>query len=158
MDTASSNHVDVVVVGAGLSGIGAACHLMMQSPSRTFAILESRSVSGGTWDLFRYPAVRSDSDMYTLGYSFAPWREKKSIADGPLILNYIRETSEKFGVEKRIQYNRRVVDAKWSSEAALWTLTIEHTDSDTSETMTCNFLWGNTGYYTYDKGYRPDFP
>lgn len=158
MDTASSKHVDVVVVGAGLSGIGAACHLMMQSPSRTFAILESRSVSGGTWDLFRYPAVRSDSDMYTLGYSFAPWREKKSIADGPLILNYIRETSEKFGVEERIQYNRRVVDAKWSSETALWTLTVKHSDSDTSETMTCNFLWGNTGYYTYDKGYRPDFP
>ncbi|MEI8269105.1 MAG: NAD(P)/FAD-dependent oxidoreductase [Acidimicrobiaceae bacterium] len=158
MDTASSKHVDVVVVGAGLSGIGAACHLMMQSPSRTFAILESRNVSGGTWDLFRYPAVRSDSDMYTLGYSFAPWREKKSIADGPLILNYIRETAEKFGVEERIQYNRRVVDAKWSSETALWTLTIKHTDSDTSETMTCNFLWGNTGYYTYDKGYRPDFP
>ena len=131
---------------------------MMQSPSRTFAILESRNVSGGTWDLFRYPAVRSDSDMYTLGYSFAPWREKKSIADGPLILNYIRETAEKFGVEERIQYNRRVVDAKWSSETALWTLTIKHTDSDTSETMTCNFLWGNTGYYTYDKGYRPDFP
>jgi cation diffusion facilitator CzcD-associated flavoprotein CzcO len=96
--------------------------------------------------------------MYTLGYSFAPWREKKSIADGPLILNYIRETSEKFGVEERIRYNRRVVDAKWSSESALWTLTIKHTDSDTSETMTCNFLWGNTGYYTYDKGYRPDFP
>ena len=158
MDTASSKHVDVVVVGAGLSGIGAACHLMMQSPSRTFAILESRNVSGGTWDLFRYPAVRSDSDMYTLGYSFAPWREKKSIADGPLILNYIRETAEKFGVEERIQYNRRVVDAKWSSETALWTLTIKHTDSDTSESMTCNFLWGNTGYYTYDKGYRPDFP
>ena len=158
MGTASSKHVDVVVVGAGLSGIGAACHLMMQSPSRTFAILESRNVSGGTWDLFRYPAVRSDSDMYTLGYSFAPWREKKSIADGPLILNYIRETAEKFGVEERIQYNRRVVDAKWSSETALWTLTIKHTDSDTSETMTCTFLWGNTGYYTYDKGYRPDFP
>jgi len=158
MDTASSNHVDVVVVGAGLSGIGAACHLMTQSPSRAFAILESRSVSGGTWDLFRYPAVRSDSDMYTLGYSFAPWREKKSIADGPLILNYIRETAEKFGVEERIRYNRRVVDAKWSSESASWTLTIKHTDSDFSETMTCNFLWGNTGYYTYDKGYRPDFP
>jgi len=95
--------------------------------------------------------------MYTLGYSFAPWREKKSIADGPLILNYIRETAEKFGVEERIRYNRRVVDAKWSSESALWTLTIKHTDSDVSETMTCNFLWGNTGYYTYDKGYRPDF-
>lgn len=152
------SYVDVLIIGAGLSGIGAACHLQRELPGASVAILESRPVSGGTWDLFRYPRVRSDSDMYTLGYRFAPWLAKKSIADGEDILRYIRSTAETFGVDQLIRYNQRAVRAEWSSENARWTVTIRNTQDGSESVIECGFLWGNTGYYRYDRGYRPEFP
>ena len=121
-------HIDVVIVGAGLSGIGAACQLSMACPQKSFAIFEGRETMGGTWDLFRYPGVRSDSDMYTLGYRFRPWRNAKAIADGPAILNYIRDTAAEFQVDKKIRYGHRVTQASWSSNDALWTLQTETKD------------------------------
>ena len=151
-------HFDVVVVGAGLSGIGAACHLGSERPGTSYAILEARDAMGGTWDLFRYPGVRSDSDMFTLGYSFQPWLEAEAIADGPAILEYIRSTAHRYGIEDRISYRRRAVAASWSSADARWTVDVVHTDDGTREQVTCGFLWGNTGYYRYDQGYRPLFP
>ena len=144
--------VDVVVVGAGLSGIGAACHLEERLPGTSYAVLEAREASGGTWDLFRYPGVRSDSDMYTLGYRFRPWTDAKSIADGPAILRYVRETAQAYGVEDKIRYRQRVVAASWSSDEARWTVTTEAGD-----VFTCGFLWCCSGYYRYDAGYSPDF-
>src|SRR6187200_1957055 len=111
---------DVIIVGAGLSGIGAACHLRQRHPQKSFAILEGRNSMGGTWDLFRYPGVRSDSDMFTLGYAFRPWRGQKSIADGPSILSYVRETAREHGIDRKVRFNHRVTRASWSSERALW--------------------------------------
>jgi monooxygenase len=161
MPSRDPEHVDVLIIGAGLSGIGAACHLQTECPARTFAILEARGVSGGTWDLFRYPGVRSDSDMFTLGYRFRPWLQAKAIADGPSILSYLRETAREHGIEDKIRYHRRVKHASWSSERARWTVQVEHTDGAAepprAETLTCNFLFGNTGYYRYDQGYTPQF-
>jgi monooxygenase len=151
-------HVDVIIVGAGLSGIGAACHLTMQCPQKSFIILEGRDVSGGTWDLFRYPGVRSDSDMYTLGYRFRPWRDPKAIADGPAILNYIRETAAEFGVDKAIRYQHRVVSARWSSRDGRWTVQVETKSNGSPIQFTCNFLYLCTGYYDYENGYTPDWP
>ncbi|HWB67007.1 MAG TPA: NAD(P)/FAD-dependent oxidoreductase [Mycobacteriales bacterium] len=159
--TPASEHVervDVLVVGAGLSGIGAACHLSTECPDKTFAIVEAREASGGTWDLFRYPGIRSDSDMYTLGYIFRPWVEAKSIADGSSILSYIRETAKEYGVDSKIRYHRRVVRASWCSESSEWTVDIEHTDTGDHSRLRCNFLFCNTGYYRYDEGYTPEFP
>src|SRR5213080_4035456 len=156
-DTAPE-HVDVLIVGAGLSGVGAACHLEQKCPGKSYAILEARSSIGGTWDLFRYPGIRSDSDMFTLGYSFYPWKQAKSIADGPSILSYIHETAREFGVEDSIRMNHRVNGASWSSEDALWTVDVERTDSGETFQMTCKFIYGCTGYYRYDQGYTPDFP
>jgi monooxygenase len=153
-----SEHLDVLIVGAGLSGIGAACHLQTGCPGKRYAILEARDRSGGTWDLFRYPGIRSDSDMFTLGYAFRPWTEAKAIADGPSILNYIRETARDHGVERHIRYSRRVVRAAWSSADARWTVEVERTDTGKTEQMTCLFLFGCTGYYRYDEGYTPQFP
>ena len=150
-------HVDVLIIGAGLSGVGAACHLESERPGTTYAILESRGVMGGTWDLFRYPGVRSDSDMFTLGYAFEPWVEAEAIADGPSILAYIRETAARHGVDDKVVYHRRVVSASWSSADARWTVVVERTDTGGSEEMTCGFLWANTGYYRYDEGFRPTF-
>ncbi len=149
------DHVDVLILGAGLSGIGAACHLGTERPGTSYAILEARDVLGGTWDLFRYPGVRSDSDMFTLGYSFEPWVEAEAIADGPSILSYIRATAHEHGVEDRIVYRRRAVAASWSTPDARWTVEVEHTDTGEREQVTCGFLWANTGYYRYDEGYRP---
>jgi monooxygenase len=149
-------HADVVIVGAGLSGIGAAVHLQKAVPHKSYTILEAREASGGTWDLFRYPGIRSDSDMYTLGYSFRPWPGAKAIADGPSILDYIRDTARDEGVDKHIQYDSRVVRAAWSSADAQWTLTVQHSDS--TSTVTCNFLFMCSGYYRYDEGYTPEFP
>ncbi|MFN2523042.1 MAG: flavin-containing monooxygenase [Mycobacteriales bacterium] len=146
-------HLDVVIVGAGLSGIGAAVHLQKDAPGKTYAILESRATSGGTWDLFRYPGVRSDSDMYTLGYAFRPWPGAKAIADGPSILEYVRDTARDEGVEQKIRYNCRVVRAEWSTPDARWTV---HLDSGGS--LTCSFLFMCSGYYRYDEGYTPTFP
>jgi monooxygenase len=150
-------HVDVLIVGAGLSGVGAACHLRRNCPRKTFAILEARDAIGGTWDLFRYPGIRSDSDMFTLGYSFRPWNEGKAIADGPAIRNYVRSAAREHGVEDRIRFNHRVVRADWSSEDARWTVEAERTDTGETVTLTCSFLFGCTGYYRYDEGYLPHF-
>ena len=151
-------HVDVIVVGAGLSGIGGACHLKMNCPNKSFVILEGREASGGTWDLFRYPGVRSDSDMYTLGYRFRPWRDAKAIADGPAILNYIRDTAAEFGVDKAIRYSHRVRRASWSSDDARWTVEVETGSDQTLVQLTCNFLYLCTGYYDYGSGYMPEWP
>jgi monooxygenase len=148
-------HFDVMIVGAGLSGIGGACHLRLRHPRKSFVILEGRNAMGGTWDLFRYPGVRSDSDMHTLGYRFRPWREK-AIADAPSILNYIRDTANEFDVAKEIRYGHRVKHASWSTADALWTIEAESDQSVTK--FTCNFLYLCTGYYDYAAGYTPDWP
>ncbi|WP_343238397.1 NAD(P)/FAD-dependent oxidoreductase [Streptomyces sp. SID13031] len=145
-------HLDVLVVGAGLSGIGAGYRLQTQSPGRTYAILEARDDLGGTWDLFRYPGIRSDSDMFTLGFPFHPWKAAKAIADGPSILEYVHETATSYGIDKHIRFGQRVVRASWSSEDALWT--VETTGDD----YTCSFLYVCSGYYDYESGYVVDFP
>ena len=153
----SLNHVDVLIIGAGLSGIGAASHLEREAPHKSYAILESRGAMGGTWDLFRYPGIRSDSDMHTLGYSFKPWKHERAIADGPAILDYIRETAREYDVEKHIRYNHRATKISWDSSRALWTVSIEKQGASAG-TISCNFIYSCTGYYRYDKGYTPDFP
>lgn len=152
----ASNHFDVVIIGAGLSGIGAASHLERDAPNKTYAILESRSAMGGTWDLFRYPGVRSDSDMHTLGYSFKPWKHERAIADGPAILDYIRETAKEYDVAKHIRYNQRASKISWDSASATWTISIKQEGKRASK-ITCNFIYSCTGYYNYEKGYTPDF-
>lgn len=149
------DHFDVIIVGAGLSGIGAACQLSMACPNKSFVILEGREAMGGTWDLFRYPGVRSDSDMYTLGYRFRPWRDAKAIADGPAILNYIRDTAGEFGVDKKIRYGNRAKQASWSSDDARWTVEVETKSG--AKNLTCNFLYLCTGYYDYENGYTPEW-
>ncbi len=149
-------HVDVVIVGAGLSGIGAAYHLQERCPHKSYVILEAREAIGGTWDLFRYPGIRSDSDMHTLGYRFKPWTEARAIADGPAILNYVKTTARDHGIDQHIQFRHRCTRVTWSSETALWTVEAEH-DGQTV-VLTANFLWGCTGYYSYDEAHRPVFP
>ncbi|HEU4879459.1 MAG TPA: NAD(P)/FAD-dependent oxidoreductase [Gemmatimonadaceae bacterium] len=151
-------HIDVLIVGAGLSGIGGAYWLQTKCPTKTYAIFEGREASGGTWDLFRYPGVRSDSDMYTLGYSFRPWRDAKAIADGPSILNYIRDTARDYGIEKQIRYNHRVRRASWSTKNSEWTVEAEVGPEKSIITLTCSFIYLCTGYYDYEKGYTPEFP
>ena len=153
----SSEHVDVLIVGAGLSGVGAACHLEIQRPGTSYAVLESRAVLGGTWDLFRYPGIRSDSDMFTLGYSFRPWKEPTSIADGPSIRRYIEDTAREYGVTDKIRYHHRVVSVEWSSADARWTVTAERTDSGETVQLACSWLSVCSGYYRYDQGFRPPF-
>ncbi|WP_410640871.1 flavin-containing monooxygenase [Amycolatopsis sp. lyj-346] len=148
-----AEHVDVLIVGAGLSGIGAACRLQERLPGKTYAVLEARDTVGGTWDLFRYPGIRSDSDMFTLGYPFRPWTDPKAIADGPSILSYIRSTAEAFGVTAHIRFGHRVVQASWSSPAARWTVSTAH-----GATFTCRFLYLCSGYYSYESGHVVDFP
>jgi monooxygenase len=152
-----AERVDVLIVGAGLSGIGAACHLQERSPGKTFAILEAREDMGGTWDLFRYPGIRSDSDMFTLGYCFRPWDNAKAIADGPSILRYVHDTARDYGVEDRIHFNHKVLRAQWSSENARWAVEAERGDTGETVTFTCGFLYMCTGYYSYDEGYTPQF-
>ena len=149
--------VDVVVVGAGLSGIGAGYHLQTMSPDRSYVILEGRDGLGGTWDLFKYPGVRSDSDMHTLGFSFKPWTEAKSIADGPSILKYLKETVAQFGIDQHIRYGQLVSRAEWSSDDATWTVTSTDKHTGASKTIECSFLFMCSGYYSYKKGHTPEF-
>lgn len=149
--------VDVVVVGAGLSGIGAGYHLQTMSPDRSYVILEGRDGLGGTWDLFKYPGVRSDSDMHTLGFSFKPWTEAKSIADGPSILAYLKDTVAQFGIDQHIRYGQLVSKAEWSSDDAIWTVTSTDKHTGESKTIECSFLFMCSGYYSYKKGHTPDF-
>jgi monooxygenase len=152
----ADDHFDVLIVGAGLSGIGAAWHLQANCPERSYAILEGREAIGGTWDLFRYPGIRSDSDMYTLGYAFKPWREAKAIADGPSILKYVRDTARENDIEKHIRFSHLVKSAAWSSADATWT--VEAGVGGKMRKLTCNFLFLCGGYYSYEGGYTPDFP
>jgi cation diffusion facilitator CzcD-associated flavoprotein CzcO len=148
---------DVVIVGAGLSGIGAARHLQTKCPTKSFVILEGRERLGGTWDLFRYPGIRSDSDMYTLGYSFRPWSQPKAIADGPSILTYLRETAEASGIDRKIRYRHRVERARWSTSEGRWTLDVRDGATGRIVSFQCRFLLMCAGYYDYEAGYTPDF-
>jgi len=144
---------DVIIVGAGLSGIGAAYHLQDKCPNKSFVILEGREAIGGTWDLFRYPGIRSDSDMHTLGYNFKPWLDDKAIADGPSIRKYVQETAEENGFADQIRFNHLVKDASWDTASATWTVAVEG-----KEALSCNFLFMCGGYYSYKGGYSPEFP
>jgi len=150
-------HFDVLIVGAGFSGIGAGYRLQTECPGKTYAILESRNAMGGTWDLFRYPGIRSDSDMYTLGFAFRPWREKKSIAGGASIVNYIRETASEYGIDQKIRYGHTVTRASWSSPHAEWTVDATGPEGKPLR-FTCNFLYMCSGYYDYAQGYLPGWP
>jgi monooxygenase len=156
MSNADTAHIDVMIVGAGLSGIGAACHLSQNCPSRSYALLERRPRLGGTWDLFRYPGVRSDSDMHTLGYVFKPWVAKEAIADGPAILSYLKETARIYGVDEKIRFNHHLLSASWDSAESRWTLMVD-VDSIGEVKLTCNFLVMCAGYYDYGQGHTPDF-
>ncbi len=154
----STDHCDVLIVGAGISGIGAGYHLQTHSPGKRYIILEGRSDMGGTWDLFRFPGIRSDSDMFTLGYSFRPWKEAKAIANGPAILKYLRDTASEFGIDRHIRFQHRVRSASWSSEESRWTVEVEAGADKQPVRITCNFLYLCSGYYDYKSGYTPDFP
>jgi cation diffusion facilitator CzcD-associated flavoprotein CzcO len=151
-------HLDVLVVGAGLSGVGAGHFLKTRCPDRSFAIFEAREAIGGTWDLFRYPGIRSDSDMFTLGYAFRPWTEAKAIADGPSILAYVKATAAEGGIDRHIRLRRRVTRASWDSATARWTVDFEEGEARRPSQITCGFLHMCAGYYSYECGYRPEFP
>lgn len=149
--------VDVLVVGAGISGIDAACRLATERPELTWAVLEAREATGGTWDLFRYPGIRSDSDMYTLGFGWKPWKGKKAIADGADILDYLKEAAREHGIDQRIRYHHKLVRAEFSSADARWTVTVERTDTGETQQLTAGFLFSTSGYYSYEQGFTPDF-
>ena len=151
-----TNHFDVLIVGAGLSGIGAAVHLQKHCPGRSYAIIEGRDAIGGTWDLFRYPGIRSDSDMYTLGYTFKPWTDAKAIADGPSIRQYIRDAATEHDIERHIRFGHKARAAAWDSATARWTVSVDRSDGSTA-VITCNFLYMCSGYYSYAQGHVPDF-
>ncbi|MET1073682.1 MAG: NAD(P)/FAD-dependent oxidoreductase [Umezawaea sp.] len=161
MDTFSEpdavEDLDVLVVGAGMSGIGAARYLKEHHPRRSFAVLEARGATGGTWDLFRFPGIRSDSDLQTFGYEFKPWRDEHAIADGDAILRYVREASAENGIDDRIRLHHRVLTAAWTSATARWTVEVERTDTGERVELTCNWLFCAGGYYRYDEGYTPLF-
>ncbi|NGN62727.1 NAD(P)/FAD-dependent oxidoreductase [Streptomyces sp. A7024] len=154
---AAATELDVLIVGAGISGIGAAHYLQREHPRRTYAILESRGALGGTWDLFRYPGIRSDSDLHTFGYEFKPWRDKDAIADGDKILAYLRETAEERGIDRHIRFHTKVISADWSAERARWTVVVERADTGERSTLTCSWLFCAAGYYRYDEGFTPHF-
>jgi cation diffusion facilitator CzcD-associated flavoprotein CzcO len=156
--TATPEEVDVLIVGAGLSGIGAARHLQMDCPQKSFRIVEMRDALGGTWDLFRYPGIRSDSDCFTFSYNFKPWPSDQLIGDGELILDYLKDAASETGVDQHISYGQKVLGADWSTEDERWTVTLEDVKSGEQSQISCGFLYGNTGYYRYDTGYEPDFP
>jgi monooxygenase len=151
-----NEHLDVVIVGAGISGISAAWHLQDRCPAKSYAILEARDDLGGTWDLFKYPGIRSDSDMYTLGFRFKPWTSKQAIADGASIMSYLKETAAQFGIDRHIRYRHKVIAADWSDADSKWTLRVDR-DGEEVE-VTCSFLFACSGYYNYDEGYSPEFP
>ena len=153
----SIEHFDVLIVGAGLSGVGAGCHLQREAPGKTYTILEGRDAIGGTWDLFRYPGIRSDSDMYTLGYAFRPWIADKAIADGTDIREYVRQTAADYGVDRHIRFGHKVRRASWSSQDAKWTVEAERGENREIVRFTCSFLYACAGYYSYEQGYTPDF-
>lgn len=154
----TASDVDVLIVGAGLSGIGAARHLQMELPDKTFEILDMRDAIGGTWDIFKYPGIRSDSDCFTYSYNFKPWPSDQLIGDGELILDYIREAATETGVDKHIRFNKKVVSADWSTEDEQWTVQVEDTKTGETSEVTCGFLYSNAGYFRYDTGYEPGFP
>jgi len=153
----TTQHFDIIVIGAGLSGIGSACHISEQCPNKTLAILERRNSVGGTWDLFKYPGIRSDSDMTSFGYQFKPWFSDKVLAKGPDIVNYVKETALDYKLYDKIQFGRKIVEANWSSDKQLWQLEALNETSGKAEHFTCQFLLNCTGYYNYDKGYKPSF-
>lgn len=161
-DPGRSEHLDVVVVGAGISGIGAGYYLQRDHPERSYAILEARGATGGTWDLFRYPGIRSDSDLHTFGYEFKPWRDEDSIAAAPKILSYVRETAEENGIDEHVRLHHKVVGASWSSEDACWTVDVLRTDADSGRgertQLTCDWIFSAGGYFRYDEGFTPQFP
>lgn len=150
-------HLDVLIVGAGLSGIGAAHYVQTECSWASYAVFEARDAIGGTWDLFRYPGIRSDSDMFTLGYSFRPWDGEKTIADGDTILQYIKDTAAESGIDDKIRFHHRIVRADWSTDDAVWHVVAERTDTGEAVELTCGFLFSCSGYYRYDHGYLPDF-
>lgn len=156
MDQGQQHYYDIIIIGAGISGISAAYHLQTYCPDKTFVILEARQSIGGTWDLFKYPGIRSDSDMYTLGFSFRPWTNPKAIADGPAIMEYLHETVEALHLQPHIQFGSKVKQADWSSESAQWTLEVQQEDGHMLS-YSCNFLFGCGGYYSYEEGFMPDF-
>ncbi len=151
-------HFDILIIGAGLSGIGTACQVGAEFPGKSLAILERRERLGGTWDLFRYPGIRSDSDMFTFGYKFRPWHDSKVLADGASIRQYIADTAAEYGIDKKIHYGLKIVTADWSSTESRWTVTALHEATGDTRTYTCGFLVSATGYYNYDAGYLPSFP
>lgn len=151
-------HVDVLIIGAGLSGIGAACHIKKFCKGKSIAVLERRKAIGGTWDLFRYPGIRSDSDMFTLGYSFKPWKGEKVLANGQEIREYVTEAAQEFGVTEDIHFGLKVVSAKWNTQQCQWTVEALNEETGKTETFTSQYLIGCTGYYNYDQGYAPEFP
>src|SRR3954447_18660078 len=153
-----SNHVDVLIVGAGVSGIGAAWHLQDKQPGKTYAVLEARDAIGGTWDLFRYPGIRSDSDLHTFGYAFRPWPGDKAIADGDAIRHYIRDTAQRSGIDRNIRFGHKVLRAEWSGEDARWTVEVERVETGETFEMTAGWLFSASGYYRYDEGFTPELP
>lgn len=153
-----SHYFDVLIVGAGISGIGMACHLQKESPAKRYAILERRNAIGGTWDLFRYPGVRSDSDMFSFAYAFRPWMSPKVLAEGKLVRDYVKQTAHEFGVDRHIRFGLKIVKAAWSDTLKLWTINALHEATGEPQTYTCRFFVSCTGYYDYDNAYLPEFP